>query len=124
MKRNVIDLDQVHASAQNEYTGFHSDIVKQVADAIAKEKVVVVGMKTNVPVKQARKALADAGIEYTYLEFGGYTSQWRQRLAIKMYTGWPTFPQVFINGRLVGGASNVKKLIQEGKLQQILQEGR
>lgn len=124
MKRNVIDLDQVHASAQNEYTGFHADIVKQVADAIAKEKVVVVGMKTNVPVKQARKALADAGVEYTYLEFGGYTSQWRQRLAIKMYTGWPTFPQVFINGRLVGGASNVKKLIQEGKLQQILQEGR
>ena len=33
----------------------------------------------------------------------------RERLAIKMWSGWPTYPQIFIKGTLVGGASDLKK---------------
>ena len=57
-------------------------------------------------------------IEYVVLDI----SAWKPRLAIKMWSGWPTFPQVFINGTLVGGATDVESLVQSGKLQQILAE--
>ena len=33
-----------------------------------------------------------AGIDFYYLEYGSYFSQWHRRLALKMWTGWPTFP--------------------------------
>jgi glutaredoxin-related protein len=67
-------------------------------------------------VTQARKALADAGIAVHYLEYGSYLSQWRRRNALKMWTGWPTFPMVFANQVLIGGAKDVKALIASGEL--------
>jgi glutaredoxin-related protein len=33
-----------------------------------------------------------------------------------MWTGWQTFPMVFVKGVLVGGANEVKKLIESGEL--------
>src|SRR5207245_2254629 len=40
----------------------------------------------------------------------------RKRFAVKMWTGWPTFPMVFVKGVLVGGASDLAKLIESGEL--------
>jgi glutaredoxin-related protein len=37
-----------------------------------------------------------------------------------MWTGWPTFPMVFVKGVLVGGADDLKALIASGELQQML----
>jgi glutaredoxin-related protein len=33
-----------------------------------------------------------------------------------MWTGWPTFPMVFVRGMLIGGAQDVEKLIAAGEL--------
>jgi monothiol glutaredoxin len=41
-----------------------------------------------------------------------------------MWSGWPTFPQIFINGRLVGGSDDLKKLIADGKLASVIAEPR
>jgi hypothetical protein len=38
-------------------------------------------------------------VAHTYLEYGSYFSKWKERLAIKLWSGWPTFPQVFVDGR-------------------------
>ena len=67
-----------------------------------------------------RSALTAAGISFQYLEFGNYLSGWRRRNALKMWTGWPTFPMVFVRGQLVGGASDTLKLIQSGELKRLL----
>jgi glutaredoxin-related protein len=72
---------------------------------------VVVGMKQNPVVKNVRALLSEAGILYHYLEYGSYFSQWKRRLALKMWTGWPTFPMVFRDGVLLGGHKEVKALI-------------
>ena len=37
-----------------------------------------------------------------------------------MWTGWPTFPMVFVKGVLVGGANDLKRLIASGELTQML----
>ena len=68
----------------------------------------------------AGKALAAAAIPYKYLEHGSYFSEWQRRLALKMWTGWPTFPLVFVKGTLVGGAQDVKRLIESGELNRML----
>jgi glutaredoxin-related protein len=60
------------------------------------------------------------GIAYAYLEYGNYFNTWRRRNALKMWTGWPTFPMVFVKGVLVGGASDLEKLIASKELQTLL----
>jgi glutaredoxin-related protein len=37
-----------------------------------------------------------------------------------MWTGWPTFPMVFVKGVLVGGADDVRRLIASGEIQKML----
>jgi len=43
-----------------------------------------------------------------------------ERLALKMWTGWPTFPMVFVKGMLIGGADDLAKLIASGELKRLL----
>jgi len=96
-----------------------------VIAAVAAHDVVVVGMKQNPNPKRARKALRAKNIDHHYLEYGSYLGQWRRRSALKMWTGWPTFPMVFVKGMLVGGASDLQALIDSGevhKLVKVLQE--
>ena len=40
---------------------------------------------------------------------------------IKEYSDWPTIPQLFVNGSLVGGCDIVTELFQDGELQQMLE---
>lgn len=42
------------------------------------------------------------------------------RQAIKDYTGWPTIPQIFINGEFVGGSDIAQELYESGELQKII----
>jgi glutaredoxin-related protein len=47
-------------------------------------------------------------------------SDWRRRNALKLWTGWPTFPMVFVKGVLVGGFDDLKKLHDSGALKAML----
>ena len=112
------------AEAESHLEGFHLDVVRKVADAVSRDDVVVVGMAQNPHVGSARKALKGAGVAFTYLEFGSYFSQWKERLAIKMWSGWPTFPQVYVHGVLIGGSSRLRQAIADGSFQERLEAGR
>ena len=114
--RPVLAADKVSSEVHSLISSFHRNIVDEVAAAVTKDPVVVVGMSQNPVVKAARKLLDDEGIAYKYLEYGSYFSQWKERLAIKLWAGFPTFPMVFIDGVLVGGHSELKKLKADGKL--------
>lgn len=108
--------------AQRAISEFHADFVDEVHRAIAEHDVVVVGMAQNPHVRKARAALDDAGIPYRYIGHGSYLGGYRRRLAIKMWTGWPTFPQVFVRGKLIGGASELVKALEDGTLRTTLAE--
>lgn len=97
-------------------SAFHGDVVSEVRAAVEGQAVVVVGMATNPFVKKSRKALTAAGLDFTYLEYGSYTSQWKRRLAIKLWSGWPTFPQVFVGGTLIGGNQELEAALADGSL--------
>lgn len=43
------------------------------------------------------------------------------REGIKRYSNWPTIPQVFINGKFVGGCDIVHELHERGELKELLE---
>ncbi|MDD4880523.1 MAG: Grx4 family monothiol glutaredoxin [Gallionellaceae bacterium] len=43
-------------------------------------------------------------------------------LGLKDYANWPTFPQLYIKGELVGGADIMREMYQSGDLQRMLTE--
>jgi monothiol glutaredoxin len=96
--------------------GFQAAVVREVDAAVRRDAVVVVGMAQNPHVKNVRKALAEAGVAFTYIEHGSYFSKWRERLAIKLWSGWPTFPQVFVRGVLIGGEDLTKAALADGSI--------
>ena len=114
--RKMLSSTAIHASIKDQVEGYHIDIVDEVKAAVSVNRVVVVGMRYDDAVYGARKALKKAGTEFTYLEYGGYASQWRRRLALKMWTGWPTFPMIFVDQTLVGGSKDLQRLLNDGKL--------
>jgi glutaredoxin-related protein len=120
MPRPILDESRLHPAIRAKVAEQHGDIVGEVQAAIGSSDVVVVGMAQNPFPRRARRALDAAGIAYRYLEYGSYFSGWRRRNALKMWTGWPTFPMVFVKGTLVGGAEDVEKLIASGELARLL----
>ena len=111
MTRSVLPEQKIHSDIQATVAQFNQDIVQEAQLAIAQHAIVVLGMKQNPVVKNVRNSLKEAGISHHYLEYGSYFSQWKRRLALKMWTGWPTFPMVFRDGVLLGGHKEVKALI-------------
>lgn len=116
MPRHVLDETKIHPAIREKVAQHHRDIVDEVQAALAKHDVVVVGMAQNPNPRRACRALKAKGIAHEYLEFGSYLSEWRRRNALKMWTGWPTFPMVFVKGVLVGGADDLEKLLASGEL--------
>jgi monothiol glutaredoxin len=120
MTRNILNEAHIHPAVRATIANNHVDIVREVQAAVAANDVVVVGMKQNPAPKQARKALDAAGIPYKYLEYGSYFGPWRRRNALKMWTGWSTFPMVFVKGVFVGGAADLGRLIANGEIKAML----
>jgi len=120
MPRPILDESRLHPAIRQKVAELHADIVGEVQAAIESSDVVVVGMAQNPFPRRARRTLDAAGIAYRYLEYGSYFSGWRRRNALKLWTGWPTFPMVFVKGTLVGGAEDVEKLIASGELARLL----
>lgn len=44
------------------------------------------------------------------------------REALKQYSNWPTYPQLYAKGELVGGCDIVLDMYRKGELKQVLQE--
>lgn len=120
MSRSVLDEAHIHPAIRETIANNHADIVREVQAAVAKNDIVIVGMAQNPMPKKARRILDRQQLGYKYLEYGSYLGDWRRRNALKMWTGWPTFPMVFVKGTLVGGANDLQKLVESGELGKLL----
>lgn len=120
MPRPILDESRIHPAIRERVARHEQAIVQEVQAALDKYPVVVVGMGMNPFPKKARRALDAAGVPHHYMEYGNYLNNWRRRNALKLWTGWPTLPMVFVKGTLVGGASELIKLIDSGELKRML----
>lgn len=115
-RRRLLDPSRIDAAAAEKMASAHAETLQEIEDAIAKHAVVVVGMAQNPHVRNVKRALGEAGIAFHALDYGSYFSEWRRRLVIKQWSGWPTFPQVFVRGVLIGGEDLTKAAIADGSL--------
>lgn len=122
MPRTILDEARLHPAIRDAVANSHADIVHNVQAAAASNPVLVVGMAQNPFCRKARRMLDGAGQPYQYLEYGSYLGQWRKRNALKMWSGWPTFPLVFVKGVLIGGAAELGRQIESGELKRTLGE--
>lgn len=120
MHRHILEPERIHPAIRDKIAAHHRDIVEEVIAAIAKHDVVVVGMAQNPHPARARRLLQQRGIEHAYLSYGSYLSMWRRRNALKMWTGWPTFPMIWVKGIFIGGADDLEALARSGELDRML----
>ena len=120
MPRPILDEAHIHPAVRSVVSGLHAATLQTVQTAVAAHAVVVVGMGQNPWVGKARRALDAAGVAHHDIDFGNYFSEWRRRNALKMWTGWPTLPMVFVKGTLVGGAQDLARLLDSGELKRLL----
>jgi monothiol glutaredoxin len=118
--RETFPEAHLHPGIREKIGQYRKSQIEQVKDLVAKHRVVIVGMSQNPFPKRARRLLDAQGIQYEYLGIGSYFSQWRARLVLKMWTGWPTFPMIFVDGALVGGSDDLARIVEAGELKQTL----
>jgi monothiol glutaredoxin len=69
--------------------------------------------------ERALRALREAGAPVTAVDI---LPDPRIRQELSALSGWPTIPQVFVRGELIGGADIVEELAASGELEQTLEE--
>jgi glutaredoxin-related protein len=120
MQRRVLAESRVNHKIREKIAKYGGGSVDEVEALVRQHPVVVVGMAQNPFPGRARKLLEQHGITYQYIGYGSYFSQWRKRLPLKLWTGWPTFPMIFVNGTFIGGYDDLKQLIESGEFQTLL----
>jgi len=116
MSRHILAEDKIHPNVVGRVANLNKRFVDESQQQVDSNEIVILGMMGNPHCYAAQSHMKKLGKEYLYLEYGSYLTQWRKRNALKMWTGWPTFPMVFVKGQFVGGASDLKKLIKSGEL--------
>lgn len=66
---------------------------------------------------QVVKILGAAGAKYSSYDV---LSDNEIRQGVKEHSNWPTFPQLYVNGELVGGCDILTEMYQRGELQELL----
>ena len=99
-----------------------TDIFKTIEEQVKAERVVVYMKGTpDLPQcgfsKTVCEALRLAGAEFTTYNVLDAPAL---RQAIKQYSNWPTIPQLYIDGELVGGCDIVVSLYESGELEKTL----
>lgn len=66
---------------------------------------------------RAVQALRASGVEFKAINVFDDEQVYRQ--GVKEYSNWPTIPQLYIGGELVGGSDIIIELMQSGELKQL-----
>lgn len=69
---------------------------------------------------RAAEALKACGSEFKAVNVFDDEEIYRQ--GVKLYSNWPTIPQLFVNGELIGGSDIIMDLYQSGELAGMIQE--
>jgi len=101
-----------------------SDIADRIKNVIEKEQVVLFMKGTPQFVMcgnsgRALEALRAAGAPVTAVDV---LPDPTIRQELSEVSGWPTIPQVFVKGELVGGADITQELAESGELRTVLEE--
>lgn len=101
-----------------------SSVLDQIKDQITSNKVILY-MKgaPNMPQcgfsARAAQILNTFDIDYAYVDV---LANPEIRQTLPQYAQWPTFPQLYINGELVGGSDIIAELYESGELATMIKQ--
>ncbi len=99
------------------------DVMQRIKQVIDGNRIVIF-MKGTPDFPQCgfsmrtTEALRACGAEFAHVDV---LAEPEVRQTLPGYSSWPTFPQVFIDGKLVGGCDIVLELYESGELQKMTQ---
>lgn len=67
---------------------------------------------------KASQALAGCQVEFAYVNV---LEDQRVREGIKQFGNWPTIPQLYVSGELVGGSDIILEMYESGELETLVQ---
>ncbi|XP_050088981.1 glutaredoxin 3 [Anopheles aquasalis] len=67
--------------------------------------------------KQLIAIINDTGVEYDTFDI---LTDEAVRQGLKTFSNWPTYPQVYVSGELIGGLDIIKELLEGGELKETL----
>lgn len=97
------------------------DVMDRIKQTIERNSIVLF-MKGTPQMPQCgfsmrtSEALKACGVEFAHVDV---LAEPEVRQNLPRYSNWPTFPQVFIDGELIGGCDIVLELFQKGDLQKL-----
>lgn len=100
------------------------DVIQQIKEQVESHPVVIY-MKGTPRLPQcgfssrACAALQQCGREFTHVNV---LAAPEVRRDLPRFSNWPTFPQLFIGGKLVGGCDIVMELFESGQLRRMIEE--
>lgn len=65
------------------------------------------------------KAVAECGVEFAYIDV---LAEPEVRANLHRYADWPTFPQLYVGGELVGGCDIVMEMFESGDLKTLIEQ--
>ena len=102
------------------------DVMDRIKDAV-ESNAVVIFMKGTPQMPQcgfssrAAQALMACGEEFAFVNVLSDPEVFQN---LPRYANWPTFPQIYINGELVGGCDITLELFQKGELQKLVKDAK
>ena len=95
---------------------------KRIEETISKERIMLF-MKGSPAMPQCGFSAAVVGVlKEEGVEYGSYNilADNELREGLKEYSSWPTFPQLYVDGKLVGGCDIVRAMHAKGELAPVL----
>ncbi|XP_054020970.1 glutaredoxin 2 isoform X1 [Dryobates pubescens] len=104
-------------NSQPTSVGLSNDaVVNQIQEIISDNCVVIFSKTTCIYCKMAKKVFEGMNVNYTAVELDMNTNGSQFQDILEQMTGGRTVPRVFVNGSFVGGATDIQRLHEEGKL--------
>ncbi len=98
------------------------DVLERIREQVTSHPVVIYMKGTpQMPMcgfsSRAAQALASCGEEFAYVNVLTDREVFEN---LPRYADWPTFPQIYVNGELIGGCDITVEMAQKGELQPLI----
>ncbi|MEN8216403.1 MAG: Grx4 family monothiol glutaredoxin [Pseudomonadota bacterium] len=100
------------------------DVLERIKEQVENNPIVIY-MKGTPQLPQcgfsarAAQALGASGVKFAYVNVLSDPEIFQN---LHSYANWPTFPQIYVNGELIGGCDITLELHQKGKLKPMLEQ--
>lgn len=102
----------------------NNDTIAKIKKQIAENNILLY-MKGSPKLPQcgfssrAVQCIEACGVDFAYVDVLANPDI---RQALPQYADWPTFPQLYVKGDLIGGSDIISEMYADGELEKLLQE--